>query len=142
MGANAFNGFNEVQCTVNEFNEPRLRGVSAAENMIYYNLADQGFKSSARASVGVYNVSVQMALNLADEIRRFADRIGYKNLPPIVTAGIGFDHLLDAPCEEERNGILVYVSSFPHKASVALLEKLKRWQYESRISGIGTTGRK
>ncbi len=36
--ANAFNGFNEVQRTVNEFNEPRLRGVSAAENMIYYNI--------------------------------------------------------------------------------------------------------
>ena len=225
--------------------------------MIFYNLADQGFKSSSRASVGVYNVSVQLGANLskdvpctfllntdaelgdlassaqkqvvkggakglhriawdqwglfaavdatkadwlflpkgfssfmrkppcrlavyihdvvysywrtaykgyrspllhkyfdlglmaslrnadvifvnsaftADELRCFADQHRMKGIPPIVKAGIGFDHLLSAPCEEERHGILVYVSSWPHKASAALLERMERWQRATGFS--------
>ncbi len=219
--------------------------------MIFYNLADQGFKSSSRASVGVYNVSVQLGANLsnelpctfllnaetdlgdlvtsaktqvvkgdakglrrvawdqwglfssiaaekpdwlflpkgfssfmqkppcrlavyihdvvyaywrqaykgyrspllhryfdlglkaslrnadvvftnsdftANELRRFADEHRLNKVPSIVTAGIGFDHLHDAPCDEVREGILVYVSSWPHKATASILAMLAQWQ--------------
>lgn len=70
----------------------------------------------------------------AGELRRFAAQAGLVDLPPIRCAGIGFDHLLTAPCEQERNGILLYVSTWPHKASRALLEKMKRWQEETGFS--------
>lgn len=225
--------------------------------MIYYNLADQGFKSSSRASVGVYNVSVQLGAHLSKalpctfllneeadlgdlaasakkqvvkgeanglrrvvwdqwglfssveanpsdwlflpkgfssfmrkppcrlavyihdvvysywrraykgyrspllhayfdwglkaslrnadaifvnseftgaELRRFADEHRLKECAPIVKAGIGFDHLQFTPCGEERYGLLVYVSSWPHKASGAVLERMERWQLETGFS--------
>lgn len=93
----------------------------------YYDL---GLKASLRNADAIF-VNSEFT---AGELRRFAEENRLKRCAPIVRAGIGFDHLLSAPCEDERAGILVYVSSWPHKASPALLDRMTHWQRESGFS--------
>ena len=91
---------------------------------------DWGLKASLRNADVVFTNSDFTA----GELRRFADQHRLKRVAPIVTAGIGFDHLQSAPCDENKRGILAYVSSWPHKASASLLNKMVRWQQESGFS--------
>jgi len=91
---------------------------------------DQGLKASLlKADVVFVNSEFT-----AGELRRFAEMNRLKKCAPIVRAGIGFDHLLSAPCEDVRSGLLVYVSSWPHKASGSLFKMMERWQNESGFS--------
>jgi glycosyltransferase involved in cell wall biosynthesis len=91
------------------------------------------FDWSLKASLRNASVIFTNSEFTAEEVRRFAESAGVDDLPPICCAGIGFDHLQQAPREENREGLLAYVSDWPHKGTPGLLRMLERWQ---RASGF------
>jgi len=106
------------------------RACKGYRSPLLHRYFDLGLKASLRKSDVVF-VNSEFT---AGELKRFAEMNRLKKCAPIVKAGIGFDHLLSAPCDDERSGILVYVSSWPHKASGSLVEMMERWQNERKFS--------
>jgi len=67
------------------------------------------------------------------ELKRVADNFKIK-LPPIITAGIGFDRSRGVTIVKQ-NSILLLTSAWPHKLTRQAVDFIKRWQIETGFSG-------
>ena len=92
------------------------------------------FDWSLRASLRNADIIFTNSAFTRDELVRIAENKRIKRIAPIVKAGIGFDHLKSSDGEDEKSGILIYVSAWPHKATASLIKMVERWQAESRFS--------
>ena len=91
------------------------------------------YRQSLKSSLRHADVIFTNSTFTKSEVLRVADETGIKNLSPVIPAGIGFDHLSSAPTSEQRKGILVYISAWPHKQSADVLKMIEKWQTESQF---------
>lgn len=89
----------------------------------------KGFEASLRHSDIVFTNSDFTR----QEIVRYAARYDI-NLPPIVVAGIGFEHVTQQICQK-HDTVIVLASKARHKRTDLAAEYFARWQAKSRFAG-------
>lgn len=97
------------------------------------------FRCALRGSLRHARVIFTNTAFTASEVQRLAREAG---MPPVATvvAGIGFKPT--APTTEERRGLVVLASPFPHKLTGRAVEWLARWQTETGFdAGVTWVGR-
>ena len=69
----------------------------------------------------------------SNEIRLFKRRNNIYKSSYITNIGIGFDHLNYSWEKKDKKGILVYISDWPHKNSIKIIDFLSKWQNQKNF---------